>query len=126
LGRLFDDAYRALYGRTVPNMNVEIMSWSVTVSTKLRRAPTAKAVPKRTARPTAKRRVFEPTLARWRTIPVIERSEMPPGSRISGPALIVEDQTTVVVTADFDASINALGFIVLDKRRASGIQRKGK
>jgi N-methylhydantoinase A len=125
LGRLFDDAYRALYGRTVPNMDVEIMSWSVTVSTKLRRATAAKAVPKRTIRPAAMRRVFEPTLARWKTVPVVERGAMPPGARILGPALIVEDQTTVVVTADFEASINALGFIVLDKRRPAGLQRKG-
>ncbi len=71
------------------------------------------------------RRVFEPTLARWKTVPVVERGAMPPGARILGPALIVEDQTTVVVTADFEASINALGFIVLDKRRPAGLQRKG-
>ena len=125
LGRLFDDAYRALYGRTVPNMDVEIMSWSVTVSTKLRRAPRVQSLPRRTVKPGSRRKVFEPTLARWRTIPVYERGAMPPGARITGPALIVEDQTTVVVTADFDASINALGFIVLDKRRAAGAKRKG-
>jgi len=118
LKRRFDTAYRALYGRTVPNMDVEIMSWSVTVSTKVKRAPRARALPRRTARPASKRRIFEPKLAKWREVPVYERTAMAPGARVAGPALIVEDQTTVVVTADFDASINSLGYIVLDKRSA--------
>ena len=32
--------------------------------------------------------------------------------------LIVEDQTTVLVTADFDASVNSAGHVVLDKRKS--------
>jgi len=116
LKRRFDAAYRALYGRTIPNMGVEIMSWSVTVSTRVRRAPKARTLPRRTVRPDARRRLFEPKLAKWRTVPVYERSNIPPGARVAGPALVVEDQTTVVVTADFDASINSLGYVVLDKR----------
>jgi N-methylhydantoinase A len=118
LERLFDAAYRALYGRTVPNMDVEIMSWSVTVSTRVSRAAKVPAPPRKAAKPTGRRRVFEPTLAKWRDIPVYERGTLARGARLAGPALIVEDQTTVVVTADFDASIDGLGYIVLDKRRS--------
>ena len=117
LKRRFDAEYRRLYGRTVPDIEVEIMSWSVTVSTKMKRAPKARAVPRRSARPSAKRRVFEPKLAKWRDVPVYEWKDFAPGSCIAGPALIVEDQTTIVVTADFDAAANSLGYIVLDKRR---------
>src|SRR5207248_1709132 len=50
LKRSFDAAYRVLYGRTVPNMDVEIMSWSVTVSTKVKRAPRARAVAVKTVK----------------------------------------------------------------------------
>ncbi|MBT5667516.1 MAG: hypothetical protein HOJ06_19415, partial [Rhodospirillaceae bacterium] len=39
-----------------------------------------------------------------------------PGMRISGPALITEDETSTFVAASFDASINAAGYIVLDRR----------
>ena len=128
LKRLFDAAYKALYGRIVPNMDVEIMSWSVTVSTRLGRAVKAKPVPRRTIKPGARRRLFEPKLARWQNVPVHDRNALVAGARIAGPALIVEDQTTVVVTADFDASIDSLGRIVLDKRapaRASARTSRG-
>ena len=116
----FDAAYRVLYGRTVPNMDVEIMSWSVTVSTKVKRAPRARTLPRKTATAAAKRRLFEPKLAQWRSAPVYERAALTPGARIGGPALIVEDQTTIVVTADFDASVNSVGHVVLDKRITRG------
>ena len=117
LKRRFDAAYRVLYGRTVPNMDVEIMSWSVTVSTKVKRAAKARALPRKNAKPSAQRRIFEPTLAQWRTVPVYERAALSAGARVTGPALIVEDQTTVLVTANFDASVNSAGHIVLDKRK---------
>ena len=65
------------------------------------------------------RRIFEPKLAQWRAASVYERATLAPGTRIAGPALIVEDQTTVLVTADFDASLNSAGHIVLDKRKKS-------
>ena len=120
LARHFDDAYRTLYGRVIPNMAVEIMSWSVTVSTRVKRAPQARAMSRSAAKATSSRRMFEPRLARWRNVAAYERSSMRPGARVQGPALIVEDQTTVVVTSDFDASVNSLGYIVLDKRRAKG------
>jgi len=119
LKRSFDAAYRVLYGRTVPNMDVEIMSWSVTVSTKIKRAAKARMLPRKSVKASARRRIFEPKLAQWRGAPVYERAALLPGARIAGPALIVEDQTTVIVTADFDASINSAGHIVLDKRKKS-------
>lgn len=118
LARRFDDAYRTLYGRVIPNMAVEIMSWSVTVSTRVKRAPQARAMSRNTAKAASSRRMFEPRLARWRNVAVYERSSMRPGARVQGPALIVEDQTTVVVTSGFDASVNSLGYIVLDKHGA--------
>jgi N-methylhydantoinase A len=117
LKRRFDANYRRLYGRTVPNMDVEIMSWSVTASTKVTRAPRAGRSARTTAARSAMRRSFQHN-GQWRTVPVYERVSLAPGSQVRGPALIIEDQTTIVVTADFDASVNSLGHVVLDRRNA--------
>ena len=116
LARRFESAYRALYGRTIPGMGVEIMSWSVIVSTPVKRAPKARALPARKVAAVATRRMLEPRSARWRNAPVYERVAMVPGTRIAGPALIVEDQTTIVVTDAFNAAVDSLGQIVLDRR----------
>ncbi len=39
-----------------------------------------------------------------------------PAASIPGPALIVEDQTTTVVSSTFEAGVNSLGYIVLTRR----------
>ena len=49
-------------------------------------------------------------------MPVYRRDDLQPGVRISGPALIVEDQTTTVVTTAFDAAVNPLGYLLLTRR----------
>ena len=121
LARRFAKAYHALYGRAIPNLGIEIMSWSVTVSTRVKPATRARPLgnsgKRAAARPTATRSVFEATQGKQRDTGVYERTQLVAGAIIKGPALIAEDQTTTVVTADFDAHINSLGYIVLDQRR---------
>jgi N-methylhydantoinase A len=121
LARRFSKAYHALYGRAIPNLGIEIMSWSVTVSTQVRPAVRARPIPKRAVRAAARaggtRRVFEATEGKSRDVRVYERSQLAVGTVIKGPALITEDQTTIVVTAEFDAHVNSLGYIVLDRRK---------
>ena len=94
------------------------MSWSITVAVKPKTTSRARLLANGVAvRPTGKRRVFEVSQARWREIPVYERAQLAAGAIIKGPALITEDQTTIVMTADFDATVNSLGYLVLDQHR---------
>jgi N-methylhydantoinase A len=70
-------------------MAVEIMSWSVTVSTRVKRAPLARKMSRKAAKAASTRRMFEPKLAKWRNVPVYERSNLAVGAHMRGPALIV-------------------------------------
>jgi N-methylhydantoinase A len=118
IARRFTESYEELYARVIPDLAVEIMSWSVTAAIRSKPAPRARAVAKRTAaRSSTQRRVFEATQEKWRDVPTYPRTQLTAGMFIKGPALITEDQTTIVVTADFDAHVNALGYLVLDKRK---------
>jgi N-methylhydantoinase A/oxoprolinase/acetone carboxylase beta subunit len=47
--------------------------------------------------------------------PVYLRSDLRVGARVPGPALITEEQTTTVVTAGWQAAIDAHGSIVLSR-----------
>jgi N-methylhydantoinase A len=47
---------------------------------------------------------------------VHDRALLSPGDTITGPALIVEPQTTTLLSADFTASIDAGGHIVMERR----------
>jgi N-methylhydantoinase A len=49
-------------------------------------------------------------------VPLYHRTRMEPGMRVTGPAIIAEDETSTFISAGFDASIDAAGCIVMDRR----------
>ncbi len=114
----FDKAYTALYSRTIPDLDIEILSWTLSIQTQvpapeaLAESPADIAAPQAAAR----RAVFDPGQAKELDTPIHRRADLQPGVKIPGPALIAEDQTTTVVSPSFEASVNALGYIVLERR----------
>lgn len=122
----FDEAYTRLYGRTIPGLDIEILSWTMTVSTHV-------GVPEAIAAlaaqeppfPDGRRRIFDPGRAEHVDAAVYRRSALMPGMRVAGPAVIVEDQTTTIVLPGFDASVNALGYLVLERMQPRPAQTRG-
>jgi len=49
-------------------------------------------------------------------VAIHERRELLPGAAIPGPAIIVEDETSTVVSRLFDARIDVFGYIELTRR----------
>ncbi len=121
LQKAYDDEYQALYNRLVPDSDVEVMSWAVTVTTAADRtaAPTREAAA-HDAAPAGTRQVFDTTAGKVVEVPIYERAGLAAGARIAGPAILVEDETSTVVTGGFDALINDLGYIELLARDAGG------
>ena len=115
---VFEEAYRRLYSRIIPGVEVEILSWVLLLS-----APrpveieTAAASPEPHApRPARSRAVFDPETGEFIDVAIHERRDLEPGALIPGPAVIVEDETSTVLTRLFDARIDALGYIELTRR----------
>jgi N-methylhydantoinase A len=63
--------------------------------------------------------VFDPARREDLDYPIYTRDDLVPGAAITGPALIVEDQTTTVVTSTFDVAVNPLGYLMLTSKRAA-------
>ena len=114
----FERLYEQVYGLRIPNQEAEAITWSVTVSSQPaspKRA--ARAAKKPAPKPRSKRTIYDPALGKQVQAPVYWRFDMGPGSAIKGPAIIAEDETSTIVGANFDASVNSLGYIVLERRR---------
>ncbi|MEM7223773.1 MAG: hydantoinase/oxoprolinase family protein [Pseudomonadota bacterium] len=114
----FDDCYTRLYGRTIPDQDVEVLSWTLTVATQVPEPAKASLpdAPESPPAPAKETQLFDAESAAHQAVPVYRRSDLLPGARVAGPMLIVEDQTTTVVTATFEAAVNDLGYIVLNRR----------
>ena len=112
----FERIYEQVYGLRIPNQEAEAITWSVTVSSKPVKAKRAAKAPAKAApAPRGKRLIYDPALGKLVAAPVYWRFDMKAGSAIKGPAIIAEDETSTIVGANFKASINSLGYIILER-----------
>ena len=119
LTQAFEREYLRLFGRTIPGLGVEVMTWTLALGTD-------GGLPKRvedptdagSTKPTSTRRVLDTKSSAFEEIGVVERRDLHPGQSIAGPVLIVEDETTTYVSARFRARINGLGYIELTATEA--------
>ena len=114
----FEDAYRRLYHRVIPGVEVEVLSWVLLLSAPPpAEAPAAPPTPlPYMPEPARRRPVFDPETGEFIAVAIYDREELKPGAQIAGPAVIVEDETSTVVTGLFTASIDSFGYITLDRR----------
>ena len=113
----FDDAYRAHYARTIPGLDVEVLTWSLTLSAPVAAPePAPEPPPAQAGAGEGERALFNTARADYDRVPVHPRAGLAPGMRLRGPVLIPEPQTTTVVSEAFDARIDGRGNIVLEKR----------
>ncbi len=113
----FEAAYTQLFARIIPGAAIEILSWSVVVSTiKERPARIAAVAPATAPAPRGKRAVFDAGTGKLSEIPLYWRPDIAIGATIPGPALIAEDETTTFVSRSFDATIDAARSIVMNRK----------
>jgi N-methylhydantoinase A len=111
----FDAAYAALFGRTIPRLEVEALTWTLSLAThRPLPAPVADPAPRPAPPPAGARALLDPATGARERASVFERAALAPGMALDGPALIVEDATTTLVPCGFTARINALRQIVLE------------
>jgi N-methylhydantoinase A len=116
LRRAFDTAYSELYGRTIPGLDVEVLSWTLVVSTTPPAVRTLSAPPSRGApSPIGTVQLVEDGSRPYVEAGVFSRSDLAPGMSLEGPALIAEDQTTTVVPTGFVAHVATGGHLVLTR-----------
>src|SRR5882724_270598 len=113
----FEREYAALFRRHIPGAAIEVLSWSVLIATQAER-PIAlpPATEKRAPAPDGTRSFFDGRAGGTIEVPLYRRERMEAGARVPGPAIIAESETSTFVTASFDASIDAAGCIVMERR----------
>ena len=106
----FEADYRTLFERHIPGARIELLSWSVLVTTDAASPGSCRrTVPlRRPSRPAHAKSGMRPRAADL-SIATYQRSAIKPGARVAGPALILEPGTTTLVTAAFTATVDAGG-----------------
>lgn len=116
LKRAFEKRYHELFGRLLPEAEIEVVSVrvraSVDISSRKRqgfKSGSGSAEPEISE-------LFDANSETFRPAKVLERSAINVGDVAAGPALVREDQTTTVAPRGFDLSILAGGHLMLAAR----------
>ncbi|MBL0897427.1 MAG: hydantoinase/oxoprolinase family protein [Reyranella sp.] len=117
LRRRFEATYEVVFGRAIPKLEVEALTWTLSLATDRPLPAAAEPVAaKKAPAPSGHREVLDPATGTRDRAAIHERDALAPGMTLDGPALIVEDGTTTVVPKGFAARINSVSQIVLEDR----------
>lgn len=113
----FRARYAQFFGRPIEGPPIEFVTFAVNAHDEPPPPPSL-ALRTRGERiaPPAKRPVFDPARGAALDTVIVERDTLKPGARVDGPAIIVESETSTVITTLFDAVIQDDGSILLMRK----------
>ncbi|MFT4659529.1 MAG: N-methylhydantoinase A [Ilumatobacter sp.] len=120
LSAKFTKAYEEFFGRAIDDLAIETVSWSVRVSSivaagervELSIASTSVAVP------ATYRDAYDAASGERVETAVIDRNELSSGTRLHGPAIIAETQTTTVLASHHTCTVQADGTLLITRDRS--------
>jgi N-methylhydantoinase A len=113
----FEQAYGAIYGHVLPDLEIDVVSWRVVAEgpRPVLRSPTvlaAGAGGKSALK--GHRPVYMPELAGFAAVPVYDRYRLAPGDGFDGPAIVEERESTVVLGPGARARIDDAFNLIAD------------
>tara|TARA_R110000796_G_scaffold5969_5_gene21787 strand:+ start:3783 stop:5864 length:2082 start_codon:yes stop_codon:yes gene_type:complete len=114
--KLFEADYTRLFGRVVDGLDIEITVWSVNAATPTATVTLVKPLTEVTSAKSADhRQMFDTALGNMTTAQVTARSGLVPGDRICGPAIITEDETTIIIPSSRRATVQNDGTVDIER-----------
>ena len=111
----FEENYEKLYSRILPNADIEILTWSLSLSiideksTEYLELDSYKKIKENSLTDFCNYESGEKI-----KIPNYERSKLNPGDFINGQCIITEDQTTIVVSNNFNTKVLSNNFLQME------------
>ncbi|MDN7651803.1 hydantoinase/oxoprolinase family protein [Burkholderia multivorans] len=117
---LFTQAYTQFFGRPIDGLDIEIVSWAVKASSPLPPVERLKLVEGLAPVSTPHtRRIFDAALHRSVEAAIVERSSLHVGETVVGPAIIVEPETSTLVTSSFNATVQPDGCLLVTSKEST-------
>ncbi|MUZ64990.1 hydantoinase/oxoprolinase family protein [Agrobacterium vitis] len=113
---LFELEYARFFGRAIEGLEIEIVSWSVKASSPL--PDVASVVPVATGAvvtPGSRRKLFDAASHAFLDAGIHDRTNLLPGNVVNGPAVIVERETSTVLTSSFKATVQTDGCLIVTR-----------
>jgi N-methylhydantoinase A len=108
----FEAEYRQIFGMTIPDVSVEVVTWRLSVTADSGHVEPALAATGRGAEPFAHRPVVFERKGVAIDTPVYRRAELGAGATFAGPAIVEERETTAVIRPGWSVEVAADGSLM--------------
>lgn len=116
----FEEAYRTLFGRIIDGLACEITNWSLIVATVLPEVAAAERHDAGTAATAIRTRQFYDAAKRGMVdAEEVARETLTAGVSVAGPAVIVERETTTIVTSAYRVTGQGDGSLLLSRKEGA-------
>ena len=114
--RRFSVEYENRFGRQISGIPAEIVTWRMRATAEPSMRPTLMQAPvgSGVAAVEGRRSAYFPEVSGFVECPVINRYALKDGERIGGPALIEEDESTVVVGPSATVNVQTSGVLIME------------
>ena len=116
----FDEEYERIYGLTIPDVGVEVVTWRLSAfATNAPVEPVAELPAAGVATPHGRRPARFTRAGATSEVPVYRRDALGPGARFDGPAIVEERETTTVIRPGWSVEVAEDGSLVARRRRST-------
>jgi N-methylhydantoinase A len=119
----FESAYRQIFGMTIPDVAVEVVTWRLAVTADATAVEPTLAATGADTVPSAHRPVVFGRDRSAVDTPVYRRAALAAGTRFAGPAIVEERETTAVVRPGWTAEVTADGSVIATRTAPDGRAR---
>ena len=115
----FDATYARVFGRVIPRLEIEAVTWTLSLEQPRDPISRTQAVPDAgPATASGTIRLIEPGTGEPVQAAVYTRAALRPGQHLNGPAAVIEDGTTTIIPTGFTARVAPGGDILIEDTTA--------
>jgi N-methylhydantoinase A len=114
----FDNEYRQIFGLTIPDVPVEVVTWRLSVTADTAHVEPTLAATGSGAEPFTHRPVVFDRHADPVDTPVYRRAQLGAGATFAGPAIVEERETTAVIRPGWSVQVAADGSLIATRNAA--------
>ena len=114
----FESNYRIIYGLTIPDVEVEVVTWRLSAFADVESVEPSTVLTKTAGKPVRSRKVRFSRATPAQDTPVFRRSDLGVGQKIKGPLIVEERETTTVITPSWTVEVAADGSLIAQREQS--------
>ena len=115
LKKNFEIEYKKLYGRILPHAEIEVLTWAVSLINKIKKEKKIKPIKSKIYKGKSQiTKIINVKKSKYINTKTYTRKDLLPGNIIKGACVLVEDQTTIIVSDNFQTKVLSNNYLEIE------------